>query len=74
MSHDRPLPFIGVRLHENRTPTGRRTSAPARRAALYLAYGRNKEAQLEGRQRGQWLGPDGRIHSQEEVCKTRLHG
>lgn len=62
-----PIPFVGVRRHENRTPTGRRTSAPARRAALYFAYGRDKEAQVEGRQRGEWLGPDGRSHSHETV-------
>lgn len=63
----KPLPFINVRTQENRTPTGRRTSTPAKRAALYYAYGRDKEAQLEGRQRGEWLGPDGRVHTQEEV-------
>lgn len=67
-----PIPFINVRTQENRTPTGRRTSTPAKRAALYYAYGNqrnvgDKEAQLEGRQRGEWLGPDGRIHTQEEV-------
>lgn len=60
-------PFIHVRTQENRTPTGRRTSTPARRAALYYAFGRDKEAQLEGRQRGEWLGPDGRTRTQEEV-------
>lgn len=67
-----PTPFINVRTQENRTPTGRRTSTPAKRAALYYAYGgeqnvRYKETQLEGRQRGEWLGPDGRVHTQEEV-------
>lgn len=60
------VPFINVRAQENRTPTGRRTSAPARQAALYYAYGR-QEAQLEGRLRGEWLGPDGRAYTQEEV-------
>ncbi len=69
-----PLPFIGVRMHENRTPTGRRTSTPAKRAALYFAFGNqrnviNKEAQQAGRQRGEWLGPDGRIQSHDEVMK-----
>lgn len=63
----KPIPFINVRTQENRTPTGRRTSTPAKLAALYYAFGRDKEAQLEGRQRGEWLGPDGRIHTQEEV-------
>ncbi len=65
--HDLPLPFIGVRMRENRTPTGRRTSTPAKHAALYFAYGRDKEARLEGRQRGEWLGPDGRIQSHDKV-------
>ena len=62
-----PIPFIGLRLHENRTPTGRRTSTPAKHAALYFAYGRDKQAQQEEKQRGQWLGPDGRSHSHEAV-------
>lgn len=61
------VPYINVRTQENRTPTGRRTSTPAKQAALYYAFGRDKEAQLEGRQRGEWLGPDGRVHTQEEV-------
>lgn len=67
MKPDHPLPFINVRTQENRTPTGRRTSTPAKRAALYYAYGRDKEAQLEGKQRGQWLGPDGRSYTHDEV-------
>ncbi|MCL4267270.1 MAG: hypothetical protein KJ069_29095 [Anaerolineae bacterium] len=61
------LPFINVRAQQNRTPTGRRTSTLARRAALYYAYGRDKAAQLEGRQRGEWMGPNGRIYTHEEV-------
>lgn len=44
--------------------TGRRTSTPAKRAALYYAFGRDQsrdsEAQQAERQRGEWLGPDGR--------------
>lgn len=67
-----PPPFIGVRMHENRTPTGRRTSTPAKHAALYFAYGNqrnvgDKEARLEGKQRGEWLGPDGRVQSHDKV-------
>jgi len=54
-------------MRENRTPAGRRTSTPAKRAALYFAFGRDKQAQVEGRQRGEWLGPDGRIQSHEQV-------
>lgn len=61
------VPFINVRVQENRTPTGRRTSTPAKRAALYYAYGRDPQARLEGRLRGQWLAPDGRPRSQEAV-------
>jgi hypothetical protein len=70
--NDLPLPFIGVRMHENRTPTGRRTSTPAKRAALYFAYGNqrnvgDKQAELDSEQRGEWLGPDGRIQSHDQV-------
>jgi hypothetical protein len=60
-------PFINVRTQENRTPTGQRTGLKALRAALYYAYGRPKEAQLENRPRGEWLGPDGRARSHEAV-------
>lgn len=72
MTDESPIPFIGVRLRENRTPAGRRTSAPARRAALYFAYGRDhsvpdRPAQPEEKQRGEWLGPDGRSHTHEAV-------
>jgi hypothetical protein len=72
MADEHPIPFIGVRQHENRTPTGRRTSTPAKRAALYFAYGRDhsvhdRQAQQEEKQRGQWLGPDGRAHTHEAV-------
>lgn len=67
MADEYPIPFIGVRLHENRTPTGRRTSTPARRAALYFAYGRERQNQLEEKQRGEWLGPDGRVHTHAAV-------
>jgi hypothetical protein len=67
MINTRSTPFIGVRLRENRTPAGRRTSTPARRAALYFAYGRDQEARLAGKQRGDWLGPDDRIHTHEAV-------
>lgn len=67
MSKGQPIPFIGVRVHRNRTPAGRRISTPARRAAHYYAYGRDAALEREGRQRGQWYGPDGRRHSHEEV-------
>lgn len=67
MRNDSPIPFIGVRVHENRTPTGRRTSTPAKHAALYFAYGRARKAQQEEKQRGEWLGPDSRPHTHEAV-------
>ena len=56
------LPFINVRVQENRTPTGQRTCTRAKRAALYYAFGREREAQRQEAQlRGQWVGPDGRL-------------
>ena len=72
MNRKSTVPFIGVRLHENRTPTGRRTSTPAKRVALYFAYGsgrspQGKEARLTGVQRGEWLSPDGREQTHDEV-------
>ena len=60
--------FINVRMQQNRTPTGRRTSTPAKKAALYYAFGREAQQQQAGRQqRGQWLGPDGKVCSHETV-------
>ena len=67
MGKTRSLPFVGVRMKENRTPTGRRTATPAKHAALYIAYGKERQAQIEQRMRGQWLGPDGKARSHEAV-------
>jgi len=67
MRNDAPIPFIGVRMHENRTSTGRRTSTPAKHAALYFAYGRVRQGQQEEKQRGGWLGPNSRPHTHEAV-------
>lgn len=67
MSNNPPDPFIGVQMHENRTATGRRSSTPAKQATLYFAYGREQQNQFEGKQRGEWWGPDGRIHEHETV-------
>ena len=67
MTDRQPIPFIGVRIHRNQTPTGRRTSTPARRAAQYYAYGRDLALEREGKQRGLWYGPDGQIQSHQEV-------
>lgn len=73
-----PIPFIGVRAHRNRTPAGRRTATPARRAALYLAFGSERQAEQSAEQpaepRGQWLGPDGRVRSHESVLAWAQEG
>jgi len=67
-----PVPFIGVRVHGNRTAGGRRSSTAARRAARYLAFGeqqRARQAEGEGVEatRGVWYGPDGERRSHKEV-------
>jgi hypothetical protein len=67
MTNGHPIPFIGVRIHHNRTPFGRRSSTPARRAAHYYAYGRGAALESGSRQRGIWYGPDGQSHSHEQV-------
>ena len=67
MSERHPIPFIGVRMHKNRTPSGRRTSTPARRAARYYAYGHGAALEKEGKQRGLWYAPDGDTRSHDEV-------
>jgi hypothetical protein len=79
MATDRaPIPFIGVRAYRNRTPTGRRTATPARRAARYLAFGRERQAgqaaEQRGEQRGQWVGPDGGVRSHEAVLAWAREG
>ena len=65
--NNRSLPLIRVTHSQNRTPTGRRTATPARHAARYFAFGRDREAELAGRQRGEWMGPEGRVHDHENV-------
>lgn len=67
MSNNASEPFIGVQMQENRTPTGRRSSTPAKQAALYFAYGRYPQTQQAEKQRGEWLGPDGRVQTHEAV-------
>lgn len=69
-----PIPFIGVRTHRNRTPAGRRTATPARRAARYLAFGSERQAGQTAEPRGQWLGPDGRVRSHEAVLAWAREG
>lgn len=70
-----PIPFIGVRAQRNRTPTGRRTATPARRAALYLAFGSERQAaEQTAEPRGQWVGPGGRVRSHEAVLAWAREG
>lgn len=69
-----PPPFVRIQLHKNRTPTGRRTATPARHATRYIAYGQDREAREAGRQRGIWLGPEGRAHSHEAVLAWAREG
>ena len=69
-----PIPFIGVRAQRNRTPTGRRTATPARRAALYLAFGSEQQAGQTAEARGQWVGPDGRVRTHEAVLAWAQEG
>lgn len=64
---DSPLPFVRLTYTSNRTPTGRRTSTPARRAARYFAFGNAREAAHGAEQRGRWYGPDGKRHDHEAV-------
>ena len=61
-----PLPFIRVQMQKNRTASGRRTATPAKHVARYCAYGTVKGKQ-EGKQRGEWLNPNGRKQSHESV-------
>lgn len=65
--NDLPEPFIGVRMHKNKTATGRRSSMSAKKAAIYFAFGRDKQAQQDGQQRGEWWGENGRVHTHEDV-------
>ena len=62
-----PLPFVRLTYVANRTPTGRRTATPARRAARYFAFGHGREAAPDGEQRGRWVGPGGQTHDHEAV-------
>lgn len=62
-----PLPFVRLTYSRNRTPRGKRTATPARRAARYFAFGHGREAARGAEQRGRWVGPDGRTHDHEAV-------
>ncbi len=61
-----PLPVVRLNHTRNRTPTGTRTATPARKAAVYFAFGQQPK-QTEGKQRGEWLGPGNEQHKHEEV-------
>ena len=61
------LPIARMIHNKNRTPTGKRTATPAKKAATYFAFGRDVQAKEEGRQRGEWTGPGGEQHSHAEV-------
>lgn len=68
----RALPCVRVTHVENRTPTGRRTATPAKKAAAYFAHGREKREvgqRPSEAQRGEWVGPDGRRHGHELVVE-----
>lgn len=62
-----PLPFVRLTYAPNRTPTGKRTATPARRATRYFAFGNNRGAAQGAEQRGRWVGPDGKTHDHEAV-------
>ena len=59
-------PTVRMQHTRNRTATGKRTTTPARQAATYFAFGRQTQ-QPNGRQRGEWLGSDGKLHNHEAV-------
>ena len=62
MPKAKPLPVVRLQHSRNRTPTGKRTVTPARKAATYFAFGRKAN-----QQRGDWLGPGGERHPHEAV-------
>lgn len=66
MAKANPLPVVRMAHARNRTPTGKRTATPARKAAVYFAFGQ-KANQATGQQRGEWLGPGGEQHKHEDV-------
>lgn len=61
-----PLPVVRLNHTRNRTPTGKRTVTPARKAAVYFAFGQQPK-QAAGKQRGEWLGPGSERHKHEDV-------
>jgi len=66
MAKASPHPVVRMQHTRNRTPTGKRTATPARKAAIYFAFGRDAN-RADGKQRGEWLGPGGERHKHEDV-------
>ncbi len=66
MANVSPNPLVRMQHARNRTPTGKRTATPARKAANYFAFGRDAN-QADGKQRGEWLGPGSEEHQHEDV-------
>lgn len=70
MSKSKTTNIVRMDWLTNRTPTGRRSATKARKLAQYFALGRGREKEQELRpQRGQWLDPDGRACTHEEVLQ-----
>lgn len=70
MSNPFPKPVVRIMAVRNRTKTGKRSSRAARRAAHYFAFGQNIRQQIlanQPQQRGQWLGPNGKLYCHEEA-------
>jgi hypothetical protein len=70
----RPLPFVRLAYELNRTPTGKRTATPVKKAARYFAYANDREAERRGEQRSHWYGPDGSKHEHEAVLAWATAG
>ena len=66
MSKASPHPVVRMQHTRNRTPAGRRTVTPARKAAVYFAFGQDTN-RADGKQRGEWLGQGGEQHKHEDV-------
>ena len=58
-------PVVRLQHKHNRTPTGKRTATPARKAVAYFAFGR--DVNQVGKQRGQWIGSGGNQHEHKDV-------
>ncbi len=61
MAKSSPHPIVRLQHTRNRTPTGKRTATPARKTAVYFAFGQ------QAKQRGEWLGSGSERHKHEDV-------